>query len=100
MTSQEYHAEIESLANEAAERIRGGDDRGDVVHELIDGHQWCIYTRYNFEVMEASPTDPWDEHDDQFGGPPPSPAVAAYVCMAADLNDQLSRMDLEAKEEE
>jgi hypothetical protein len=95
MTNYEYHQEIESLAKEAAARIKAGDDQGDVVHELVDGHQWVIYTSHNYEVMSQSPTDPWEASDEVFGTPPTSAAVAAFLCMEADLNDRLSRMDLD-----
>ena len=100
MTYKEYHDEIDALAKEAAGRIRAGDDQSEVVHELVDSHKWVIYTGKNYEVMSQSPTDPWEAHEESFGGPPTSAAIAAYVCMEADVNDALSRMDLDSEEEE
>ena len=96
----EYHKEIEALAEEAAKRIRAGEDQGDVVHELVDGHQWVIYTARNYEVMAQSPVDAFDAYKDDFGENLPSSAVGAYICMEHDVNDRLSRMDLDAPAEE
>jgi len=101
LTSYQYEQEVTSLAKEAAERIRAGDEQSDVVHELCDGHQWVIYTYYNYQVMQLSRQDAFELAKDVFGTEGlTSSAVGAYLCLEADVNEALSIMDLEASEDE
>ena len=60
ITNREYFAEVTALA-EAVHNVgrEGSDyddtcDPGDVLHELIDGHEWIIYTHYNLQVLRHS----------------------------------------------
>jgi hypothetical protein len=55
MTSDEYWDEIGSIAREVTKEAREYDrDVYDVLHEMIDGHQWVIYFRYNATVLSHS----------------------------------------------
>jgi hypothetical protein len=55
MTRSEYRTEIASIAEEIQDEIRrNGGDVQDRVHEYCDGHQWVIYTEYNYDVLANS----------------------------------------------
>lgn len=64
MTRSEYWAEVRSLAQsireDAIERWDNGngDDwdeaLSEAMYEAVDGHQWVIYTAYNFDVLRFS----------------------------------------------
>ena len=52
---REYYKEISALAKQIAEEVEGDTDRAsDLAHEIMDGHQWIIYTYYNLQVLEHS----------------------------------------------
>lgn len=51
INTQTYFDEVRSLAAEVTARAEEGEDPYDVAHELVDGHQWIIYTAYNHVVM-------------------------------------------------
>lgn len=61
MSQGDYHREIQSLADSFREACRDGEvdpqDPHTWLHETIDGHQWVIYTAYNFDVLRHSPND-------------------------------------------
>lgn len=74
ITQHEYWKEVESISNELQsealqELLDGGAEREDIdsnqiweimadrLHETIDGHQWIIYTYYNYQVLQHSPND-------------------------------------------
>lgn len=46
ITEKQYWKEIRALAKEADKRVKEGEEPSDVVHEMVDGHQWIIYTHY------------------------------------------------------
>jgi len=63
ITYREYWAQVASLADDAAETVRdypedeGGQNVHDVIHELVDSHQWIIYYHQNLAVMEHTDND-------------------------------------------
>lgn len=103
ITSTEYCAEINSLAEEAVRMCRSGEiaDREalhDWTHKTIDGHQWVIYTAYNFQVLAVSEND--GAYLENFGADglvtengALNTAVLAYGAMEADLSEALCRFD-------
>ena len=63
VTYREYWAQVAGVADDAAEIVRdwpvaeGGTDVNDVIHELVDSHQWIIYYHQNLAVMEHTDND-------------------------------------------
>lgn len=63
ITYREYWAQVASVADDVAETVRdypedeGGQDVHDVIHELVDSHQWIIYYHQNLAVMEHTDND-------------------------------------------
>lgn len=53
ITYSEYWTKIASIAKRARERdgYEPDADQIDVLHEILDGHQWVIYTAYAFDVL-------------------------------------------------
>lgn len=87
VTSQDYWTEIGELARSITAEARANDyDLHDSCHETIDGHQWVIYTAYNFDVAKHSPNDgAWT---DLYGGgdvPENFDAVRAFCAMQQDV---------------
>ena len=74
MEYNEYWNEIETLADTVVEQaIKDSDndiedamDRAlDLLHEVVDGHQWIIYNSYNLDVIKWSRNE--DYGIDHFG---------------------------------
>ena len=58
ITRQEYQKEVQELAESIKTECREyGRDVSDALHETIDGHQWVIYTYFNFQVLQHSEND-------------------------------------------
>ena len=76
MTSHEYWKEVSDLASGITQEcfdefpedqqaeIREDNDNDafrealyERLHETIDGHQWVIYTAYNFDILRHSPNN-------------------------------------------
>ena len=69
MNEREYWDEVRSLAAGMVEEIRAEAKENDWdedqareamnerAWETIDGHQWVIYTHYNYDVLRFSPND-------------------------------------------
>ena len=61
MTQGDYWREVDSIVESLLEECR--DDKQDReglderLWETIDGHQWVIYTAYNFDVLRHSQND-------------------------------------------
>ena len=93
VSSSEYWKEVESVAQQAVE---DGDDTGEVVFELLDGHNFLIYTGKAFAVLwwseneEALFDELGEETFDTWSGAIES---MAYYAMRADVFDRMSRMD-------
>jgi hypothetical protein len=48
-----YRNEIRDLATEAVQESREQErDVQDIIHEVVDGHQWIIYYSYNLSVLQ------------------------------------------------
>lgn len=56
ITDQEYWAEINAIVESIAEEYtpETQEDAHNALWEVIDGHQWVIYTSHNFEVLARS----------------------------------------------
>lgn len=78
---REYMADVRTIAEEAAALPE--DERDDYIHESVDGSEWIIYTYH--ARMVAVLTDHPDAYLDEMGEPAPSPEVAAYMSMRADV---------------
>jgi len=89
----EYYQGVRSLAQEVAKRVKDdGEDQNDVIHEVVDGSYWVIYTHANFQVLMCS--DHHDAYSEEFGEPAVSGdsinwAALAYATMARDVSDQV-----------
>lgn len=56
LTEKEYWDEIKSIVDSVISESKEYDqDREDTLWETIDGHQWVIYTFYNYQVLSISP---------------------------------------------
>lgn len=52
--SQEYWETVESIAKEAKEAEKRGEDAGDYIHESVDGSHYVIYTYANLVCLQES----------------------------------------------
>lgn len=96
MTYAEYWTEVRSLAEELAKVDE--DERYDRLFEVIDGHQFIIYTHYAEQVMVH--TDNEDAVFDSFGelsGDSWAAVVvrAAFCAMEQDVCEAMGRIDAE-----
>lgn len=58
ITRDDYWREIGSIAESVTEdAYEWEQELSDRLWEAIDGHQWVIYTAYNWEVLAISPSD-------------------------------------------
>ncbi len=87
ITYQQYWQEIQAVAQSVTEEAREyGREISEVLHETIDGHQWVIYTAYNYDVAKQSPND--DAWQEVYGGEVRIEnfnAVRAYFAMYQDV---------------
>jgi hypothetical protein len=96
-SAQEYYAEIRALAQEARQRsYEDGQDIQEVVHELVDGHQWVIYTHYGLQVLQYSRHE--NAYFDTFGPLTADTfcsvmAKLTYAAMEADVQETLSEIE-------
>lgn len=101
-----YHAEIQAIAEEYAkveqayERDQSEQEPSEWLHETIDGHGYVIYTYAARLVDVISDTDGHDEYLFHFGEQCPSPEVAAFMCMQADVLEAASHIELPDDESE
>ena len=95
---KEYYDGVRGLAQEVASRVKDGEDYSDVLHEVVDGSYWVIYTHANFQVLMCS--DHHDAYSEDFGEPPVSGndinwAALAYAAMARDVSEQVQAEGVE-----
>jgi len=58
ISRHEYRKEVEGLAQEAADECGFNTEAGrEWIWETCDGHQWVIYTFYNYQVLQISDND-------------------------------------------
>lgn len=85
----EYWIEVCALAQSITSEAKEYDrDIEEVLHETIDGHEWVIYTHYNFDVAKHSPND--DAWKDCYGSPelPDNfDAIRAFFALEADVRE-------------
>lgn len=102
ISAREYRQELRSIAEEAARSCRDGEIDShealcDWVHETLDGHQWVIYTGYNWDVLAVSEND--GAYVENFGTDGViadgslNTAALAYAAMEADLWETLWRFE-------
>lgn len=91
---KEYYDGVRGLAEEVASRVKDdGEEESDVIHEVVDGSYWVIYTHANFQVLMCS--DHHDAYSEDFGEAPVSGdtidwAALAYAAVARDVSEQVS----------
>ena len=95
----DYWTSIRSTAKGLAEEIRKGElaaeDVEDRLHEDADGSYWTIYTHANYQCIQCSDHDPWEDvadsgeplSADMANGQPT--AILAYYCVRHDTREQL-----------
>lgn len=78
---KDYWDEIRDIAQDVTDQANKYEsDIYEILHETLDGHQWVIYTAYNYDVIRHSPNDEaWREY---FGDVVPQNLDAARACMA------------------
>lgn len=100
ITHKQYWAQIRSIVKDALREYKQhGTDTdpnewlNDWLHQMIDGHEWIIYTQKNLFVLLW--TDNQDAYFDDFGEMeatdfPSTTARLAYAAMAQDVTDNLN----------
>lgn len=89
----EYHQGVKSLVDHVASRLsEGGQDVSDIVHEVVDGSYWVIYTHANFQVLMCS--DNHDAYTDSYGDPAIQGtainwAALAFAAVEQDINERM-----------
>lgn len=95
----EYYQAVRGLAQEVVRREKDGEDLNDVIHEIVDGSYWVIYTHANFQVLMC--TDHHDAYMEDFGDVPVEGrdglnwAALAYAALARDVAEQLDAERME-----
>lgn len=114
MTQGDYYREVQSLAESILsetleyEEPDATDDQlrealGERLWQDIDGHQWVIYTAYNFDVMRHSDNDSY--YAENFGAETLvvdgtlNTAAIAFGALYADVSEVLWRLFDEREEE-
>jgi len=104
ITHREYWDEVESLATECVRLSQENDsDLSDEIHEMVDGHQWVIYTAYNYDVLKRTEADSEiEEHleGETIDGWHAMLAKAAYFGLAGDVGTRAATMLEEESEED
>jgi len=111
-TSSEYHKEISDLAADLySEALDQNDNDHDLaidaihdhlLHELVDGHQWVIYT-YSSELVESF-SDNAEAYQDCYDneslgalvsekGIDSLKAIVAYFAMYQDISEAISELE-------
>lgn len=90
-----YEAEVRSLAEDYAKRLRDGewgkgedlDEEGlnEDLEQTIDGHEYVIYTWQARCVCAASDNE--DTYAEEFGTAPPTVEAQAYTAMLRDVRE-------------
>ena len=93
-TEREYWNDVRLYAEEAQERAKDEDaEVSDVLHEIVDGSSWVIYTYANKRVLDYSPNE--DAYAEDFGtdgmvkGGGINWAGLAYAALYRDVSDVL-----------
>ena len=95
LTRADYNAAIKNLAQMVRDRIEEEPDvyPDGFIDELVEGHQWVIYYRYNFMVIWFS--ENWDYAEEVGYLPEKETGLAnqfttlAYYAMAQDVREEL-----------
>jgi hypothetical protein len=101
ITYREYWTEVDRLAEELSstpeelEESYGSDDAYEILNQMIDSHEFIIYTAKALKVMEYTDND--DAYFEEMGGPPQVDSFSsllpplAYFAMQADVLNRMSR---------
>lgn len=100
--SRRYRAQIVGIVDDLRDCIKSGevtdaDGAYEWLHETLDGHQWVIYTHYNYDVLRESSN--CDAAADECGGEGlikdgnVNWALLAYCAMKADCEEEIGDMD-------
>lgn len=89
----EYYDGVRGIAESVAARVKEGQEESEVIHEVVDGSYWVIYTHANFQVLMCS--DHHDAYSEEYGEPAVSGndinwAALAYAAMARDVSEQVA----------
>ncbi len=84
LTSKEYFEECRECAKSAIEQAKEyREDIEDVLHEMIDGHEYIIYT-HKARLVVAWSENP-DAYEDEMGERAPTDEARAFFAMRADV---------------
>lgn len=99
----EYWATVKSIAQEALEAEKNGDDPHDFIHESVDGSHYVIYTYANLVCLQES-----DHEDAAFEDGRESiaecdsysklMALLAFYAMREDVGDAYQELKAESEE--
>jgi hypothetical protein len=94
ITQHEYWVEVKALAKSALkECARDAEGARDYLHELVDGHQWVIYTYYAAQVLQHSRNeDAWFEDFDggEFSSYADAVSKMAYAALLTDTQCEIT----------
>ncbi len=83
-TEKEYFAECRACAKAAIEQAKEySEDIEDVLQEMIDGHEYIIYT-HKARLVIAWSENP-DAYEDEMGERAPTDEARAFMAMRADV---------------
>jgi hypothetical protein len=108
LTYNDYHAAVRSIAEELFEEARERKTDHDAVEErlweTVDGHEWVIYTRHNYDVLRHSANsdyayDNWGADSIVSSETGVNWAAMAFGALYADVSETLWPM-FDGREEE
>lgn len=94
----DYWRAVRSLAEFVANSVREGRELDEALHETVDGSQWVIYTRRNFDVLRYCSNH--DAYTDETGEPPTTDgkevnwAALAYCALLEDVRDAIPEVEV------
>jgi len=108
ITQREYAEEVERIAREALKGERDyGRDARDTAWEVVDWHQWIIYTSCAMQIPSLAYSDGSDLLDGQDlnatyrkGGLDGLATLIAFACMLEDVQEKIDEIRGEMYEEE
>jgi hypothetical protein len=102
ITQSVYWKQVKALAQECikeAGRSSTADrDLYEIVHEMVDSHEWVIYTRFHHQILQHTDQDVAALFEDM-GGPDLSKGwdnvvtQAAYLALEGDVLEAISRLE-------
>jgi hypothetical protein len=106
ITQKAYWDEVASLAKNCADEAKEQErELSEVVWETCDGHQWVIYTFYQFQILQHTGQDVADRFSDM-GGPDLKQGwdhvvmQAAFLAPEGDVMERAQELMNESEESE